>query len=386
MHQAATTRPRKTERGAAAMLAVFILGVTFALFLALLTMIQSAKYVMGRQLTYEGQALNAAHAGLIDALAWFRRQQIQPVMTFAPQRDLSQTPPLNETDDAAIGLMRDFVISRPGRVRGRFEVRMTAVEDVSVRRGKEGPGTIWLLESEGIVYHQRDPSRPYDLHPNAVIARESMRTEIQRLTLVLPANAAINAARGDAVSSQSKTRLMGNKNIAIAYPPATGTPSTSGTVTGDPARSTVDPYNGGIPSVFGVSQQELINMADLVVSGAADLPADLPDMYLICVRGDAAFTPSRPLRGSGILVVFGSLTIDAGTASSFNGLIYVTGNYTQNAPSQVSGAIVGGGPIAIRGSSDFSEVVYDSAILTQIQRQMGQYRFNRNPNFLNREE
>lgn len=30
---------------------------------------------------------------------------------FAPQRDLSADPPVNETDDSSIGLMRDFVIS-----------------------------------------------------------------------------------------------------------------------------------------------------------------------------------------------------------------------------------------------------------------------------------
>lgn len=368
------------------MMAVFILATAFALFLALLTMIQSTKYVMGKQLTYEGQALNAAHAGLTDALAWFRRQQIQPVTAFAPQRDLSADPPVNETDDSSIGLMRDFVISVPGRVRGRFEVRVAEVEDVSVRRGKEGAGTIWLVQSEGIVYNQRDGTKAYDEYPNTVIARESMRTEIQRLTLVLPANAAINATRADRVSSQSKTRIMGNKNIGIAYPPLTGSASISGTLTGNPTRSTVDPFNYSIDSVFGVSQQELINMADLVVNSVNDLPADLPEMYLICIRGNATFTPTRPLRGSGILVVFGNLTIDPYTVSSYNGLIYVTGTYTQNAPSQVSGSIVAGNTIAIRGTSDFSEVVYDSSILTQVQRQMGQYRFNRNPNFLRREE
>ena len=44
-------------------------------------------------------------------------------------------------------------------------------------------------------------------------------------------------------------------------------------------------------------------------------------MSLIVIQGDATFTTAQPLVGSGILVVFGNLTIPAG--SNFNGVIYV---------------------------------------------------------------
>ncbi|NJN63701.1 MAG: hypothetical protein HC882_01685 [Acidobacteria bacterium] len=104
-------------------------------------------------------------------------------------------------------------------------------------------------------------------------------------------------------------------------------------------------------------------------------------MTLIVVNGNATFTSSRRMTGSGVMVVLGTLTINANSYSAYNGLVYVTGNYTQNAPSQVNGSIVGRADVRINGSSDFSEVAYDEAILAQIQRHMGQYRFNRNQQF-----
>lgn len=372
----------RDERGAAAMFAIFMLGTVFALMFTALTLLQTSKQLIGRQLTYEGQALNAAHAGLIDGLAWFRRQTTQPVTSFAPARNLSATPPINETDDATVGLARDFEISALGSVWGRYEVRHASIQDVSIRRGKDAAGTIWLLESEGIVYFRKDLTKAYDEAPNVVIGRQRMRTEVQRLTLVLPANAAISALRGDGITTATRSRVLGGSNIGLAYSASTGNPSTSGPVSGSPARSSISPWTGSIQGVFGVTQQELINMADLVVSSAAELPAEIPDMYLICIRGNATFTPARPLTGTGILVVFGNLTINANSYSNYNGLIYTTGNYTMNAPAQVSGAIVAGGTVALNGSGDFSEVSFDNAILTEIQRQVGQYRFNRNPNQL----
>jgi formylmethanofuran dehydrogenase subunit C len=104
-------------------------------------------------------------------------------------------------------------------------------------------------------------------------------------------------------------------------------------------------------------------------------------MALIVVNGDATFTSTRRMSGTGVLVVLGDLTVSASSYSSYNGLVYTTGDYTQNAPSQVSGAVISRGTVNINGTSDFSEVVYDSGVLAQIQRHMGQYRFNRNQRF-----
>ena len=41
------------------------------------------------ELATGGQARAVAEAGVVDAFAWFRRQQVQPVTNFAPSLDLS---------------------------------------------------------------------------------------------------------------------------------------------------------------------------------------------------------------------------------------------------------------------------------------------------------
>ncbi len=68
----------------------------------------------------QGQAIEVAQAGLVDAFAWMRRQTEQPVEVFAPQLDLDAVTTINETDDPSKGLVRTFEIS-PG-LWGRYEV------------------------------------------------------------------------------------------------------------------------------------------------------------------------------------------------------------------------------------------------------------------------
>ncbi|RMF75838.1 MAG: hypothetical protein D6738_02850 [Acidobacteria bacterium] len=375
----ATERPpRDDQRGSGAMLAVFLLGTLFILISTGLLLVQISQSGLKQQLRYHGQAVNAAQAGLVDGLAWFRRQTTQPVATFAPQRDLTATPPVNETDDPTIGIVREYVVDANGLVWGRYEVPISGVVDVTTNRAKSGTGTVWALESRGYIYVRSDPSKRFDQPPNRVISRAVARSEIQRLSIVLPANAAINAYRGDAVSTQTRTRVYGDNDIGIAYPASTGTPSTSGELQGSPTRSQVDPYNDSLSAVFGVTQSELVAMADIVVNSTSELPAKLPDMALIVINGNATFNAARRMTGTGVLVVFGNLLVEANSYSNYNGLIYVTGTYTQNAPSQVSGSIISQGAVSIRGTGDFSEVFYDEAVLDQIKRHMGQYRFNRN--------
>lgn len=372
---------RRSERGSGLMLAILVVATMFTLIATSFIFLQQAKVSIHRQLSYDGQTLNAAQAGLIDGISWFRRQQVQPVGSFSPVRDLSSSPPINDTDDASIGLVREYEISDLGNVWGRYEVRVTETDDVSDKRGKNSTGAVWELTSHGIVYVRRDESQSFDQYPNSVITRAVARSEIQRLTLVPPANAAINAQRGDAVNTQSKTRVFGNGNVGIAYPPSTGSPVVGGLLAGSPTQSNASPYNDSILSVFGVTRQELVGMADVRVSSVSDLPPQIPDMAIVVINGNATFDSARPLRGVGVLVVFGSLTIASNSASVFNGLIYVEDDYVQGAPSSVTGSIIVGGDVDINGASDFSEVNYDGGILTQIQRHLGQYRFTRNQVF-----
>jgi hypothetical protein len=367
------------QRGSAAILAIFISTSLFLMIMSGLTLIHVAKKVIHTQLTYHGQAVNSAHAGLVDALSYFRRQQVQPVTTFSPQLDLLANPPIIDTDDPAIGIVREYEISDLGNVWGRYEVRKTAVRDASAERGKPGTGTIWQIESVGIVYARKDITKAFNQSPNRQLASVVARTEVQRVNLVLPGNAAINARRGDAVTTETRSRVIAGTDIGVLHPPSTGSPILNGPISGSVIDGTASPYLDSIDDVFGVGQRELIGMADLVAYSMADIPSPLPSMTLTVVRGNATFTGTQPLVGTGILVVLGDLTIAADSFSNFNGLIFVTGNYEQNAPSQVSGAIVGHGAIDLKGAGDFSEVTLDTPLLSHIQKEMGQYRFTRSP-------
>ena len=379
MDQVYMPKDRIGERGSAGILAMFISTTLFLLVMSGLTMIHLSKQVIQTQLTYHGQAVNSAQAGLVDAQSWFRRQTVQPVTTFDPQLDLLASPPVIDTDDPTVGIVREYEISDLGNVWGRYEVRKTEVRDASAERGKPGNGTIWAVESVGIVYARKDITKSYDQSPNRQLAKIVARTEVQRLNLVLPGNSAICSQRGDAVTTETKTRLIAGSDIGVLHPSGTGTPTLDGSVGAGIDDGTASPYLDSIQDVFGVGQRELIGMADLVAYDMGDVPAELPAMGLTIIRNDATFNAAQPLLGTGLLVVLGDLTIESNSFSNFNGLIFVTGDYEQNSPSQVSGAIVGHGDIDIKGAGDFSEVTFDDTLLTHIQKEMGQYRVTRSP-------
>src|SRR5687767_12797458 len=108
------------ERGLALVVAVFfaiiIVGLVFSGTMALKT--HRTKTETSYRL--HGQATQLARSGLYEALAWFRKQTAQPVVTFAPQRNTLVTPPVLETEDPDIGTVREVEIA--GSIWGRYEV------------------------------------------------------------------------------------------------------------------------------------------------------------------------------------------------------------------------------------------------------------------------
>ena len=351
---------RKGERGAALVIVLFASTLVLLLLVTALTITRMSGRMTARQLTAQGQAYNAASAGLTNALSWFVHQRVQPVVTFNPSG--------TDTEDPSIGIVRSYQITDVGRVTGRYEVRRTAVTDVSARRGRSA-GTVWRIESSGFVY----------AGGNTILAQKTMRSEIQRLALALPANAALSANRGANVNVSASGRILGGTNgIGIAYPPSTGTPRVSGTVTGNPAQNTT---NGSfaLSSVFGVTQQELIGMADIVVDDERDLPDPMPTMSLIVVRGNATFNPTKRLTGSGIFVVLGNLTLNPQSNAFYNGLIWVGGTLVVSPPSSITGSVIANGNVQLAGGSEIAEIDYDASILDQIRLQKGNYLFSRTP-------
>ena len=119
-------------------------------------------------------------------LGWFRKSPVQPVTAFTPVLDPAASPPVLETNDPVVGLMREFQISGP--IWGRYEVwkqwdadpdpqrlawrqRMQA-QDISARVGATGNGNVWKLKSVGFVFRRIDPNVAFDQYPNQVLGTD----------------------------------------------------------------------------------------------------------------------------------------------------------------------------------------------------------------------
>lgn len=391
------------EEGQALIGVVITISLVLLMLLVAISITQFSNKTIARQLIYEGQALNAAQAGITDSLSWFRRQN-GVVVTFAPQFNPPSPPGINDTDCPTVnaaagcpnaGIVRTFDVSKAANLKGRYEAVIgtvngtTGVVDVTSKvKSGAAAGTVWQLESTGYVWIKNDGSKNFNQSPNMIISKQTVRTQIQRLTITLPeGGSAVFAGANSKITLGGRSKLKGGTSLGLAYTATSFLPTENGVITGTPGGgqhpNSAAPYD--LKSVFSVTQPELFNLADVQYTAMADVPSPLPAMSLVIYTGNAVFNSAKPLMGSGILVVFGDLSISGITNSSYSGVIYVTGNFTMDNPSSVDGAIIANasgtsGNIVSIGNgagSDIAELDYDPTIMTQINKQMGQYRFTR---------
>jgi hypothetical protein len=394
-------RTNHRERGQALIGTVVAISVVLLVLLATISITQLSNRAIARQLTYQGQALNAAEAGVTETLSWFRRQN-RVVAAFAPVLNTTASPQVDDTDDVnctvastnCSGIVRTFDLSKAANLKGRYECLLGVVANNSgvldvTQDYKPGAaaGTVWQLESTGYVWVVNDPSKLWNQSPNTVISKQTVRTQIQRMSISLPQGGAAvfsgkNSGAPATLNIGAKAKIQGGSGAGVAS--ANASQGLGGTVTGTPATawSSVSPYD--VLTVFGVSQTELAALADIQVTKVSDLPNPLPTMSLIIINGNAVFDVNTPLTGSGIVVVYGDLNLSGQNNSSFSGVVYCTGNFTMDQPSIISGAVIVGngttsGTVSVGNGtgSDVAEIDYDPSIITQITAQMGQYRFSR---------
>ncbi len=342
------------------------------------------------------QAVQVARSGLAETLAWLRRQTSQPVLTFAPVLDTSATPAILDTADPDIGLVREFKIT--GSVWARYEawkdwpgdpdpVRLLRreqfrCEDISEPRAGGNPGMVWRLRSVGYVYHRDDPSVAFDQAPNRVISSQLMETEVRRIVIGLPGQAAVNVGDGNSCHVNTNGRIYGGASGAgIFYPQGSGTPTvgpaSANRVTGSPALATTTTYDDSYEAVFGMGWSELTAMATMVITDPADFPSPIPSMSLIIIDVPTLHIDSTaPLLGTGIVIVRGNLVMNPGNDSNFSGLLYVEGNMTMRDPSAISGSVVCTGNMTLQGSADYATITFDEAILGQLMQNFGNYRLS----------
>lgn len=361
------------------------------------------------QVETPAQARAVAEAGLVDGFAWFRRQSVQPVTTFAPRRDLTTIPPTNETDDPTIGLIREYEVAPD--LWARYEVRLSVpaepfvdtnldglygdsesytdtngngqwdaareTRDVSAARGQPGAGSVWLLVSHGMIFARPRQDLALGEGPNQRQSISRVATEIRRLALTPPAESALCVARGDQVTLGARVRIRGSGGGGVVYGSSTGSPAIDGSseITGSPSTAAVPDYDGSIDAVFGVGVSALKSMADLSTTDASTVPAPLGEYTLTVIDGNAVFGATRPLRGTGVVVVLGDCTISDGSNSFFSGLLWVGGDLTIRAPAYLRGTLLVQGRFNAQGTGgDYVEVDFDDGILGEILALMGQYR------------
>ena len=430
------SKPQCRECGSVLVIAIVLLMLLSLIPIAMQMLKTTAKDTLA-QIHQSVEADNAALAGLQDAISWFQRQQCQPVRQSCsagyayPDAAFNPQYP-NDTQDStctpgpcAIGIVRDFALDPGLSLWARYEVRMQsagaadphAVHDVTDQRvpppsGVVGAGLAWYIESKGYVYRKRSPTAAFNVAPNSIVGNASAATELRRLALVLPSNAAL------IVNDQSKIPLS-NNGRAIGGNVGTGigyfTGATNPTVGGQTASNTSgDSYYTGNPNklsvgtatntyvsdvgIFGMNRQSVKLLADYVVPSVAALPASYPTLSLVYIDGNAGFGASPRLVGSGILYVNGALTIQSTNNAFFNGLIFATGKITINGSADISGAVVSGACVAgagvgqcnggngvvsiapfvhIDGGSGAAQVAYDNNVLNSIRSSLANYRENK---------
>ena len=284
----------------------------------------NASYRAARKIKYEAQVFNVARAGLVDAIAWFKRQKQQPVEKFEPKQE--GTNPLKwDTHDPYsidpglgagmpfLGLVQEFEIDKEAGLWGRYEVgkitkltkdaqgklrtysireydpltktwtdkpianadaaKYEGVQDLTEDYGLQGKGLLWRIRSHGYVY-RKDPTATKETYfyqyPNEVLDEVVLETEIFRLQIT-DYQAAIVGNKGEDIKIHNTGGLSGGEGWALRW--NTGKP--------DPAAPTAlmtsnreSPYHSaelaGEPSnaldwfeVFGVADASVIeSLAD----------------------------------------------------------------------------------------------------------------------------
>ena len=186
MSDTAPYQPSRTEReqGLALVLSLLFMIVAIGVVTSGSILIRSHRAKTATNFARFAQAAQLAESGLTEAVGWFGKQTTQPVLAFDPQLDPTASPPVLDTDDDEIGIVREFQISGP--VWARWEVwkewpgdpdperlawrQKMQASDVSSQQ-QRAAGSAWQVRSIGYVFHRRDPSLPFDQKPNYVVAQ-----------------------------------------------------------------------------------------------------------------------------------------------------------------------------------------------------------------------
>ncbi len=376
-----------------------ILGIIFTIIIAglvasgtLLLRAHRAKIETNYRL--HGQTAQFARSGLMEALGWFRKQTAQPVTDFEPLLDPTATPPIIETIEPEIGIAREFQIN--GSIWGRYEAwkewdqdpdptrlawrQKVQVNDISSQSSVAGVGNVWRLTCVSYVFRQIDPAKRFDEPPNQVLGTDIMGTEIRRMTMAPPGQAALCSRTASQTTINAKASILGGAlGAGIFTASGTGTvvQTNSPSINGSPGIASSSTYDDSCEAVFGVSSTELRALADVRVTDPANFPYPLGTNQIIFVDVPTlTLTPAKPLVGTAVVYVQGDLVFAYNTKSFFTGLLYVDGDLTIREPCEINGTVICNGTVSVDGQSDWVNISYDDDALNRLRAEIGQYRLS----------
>lgn len=264
----ATHSSRSGEEGAVLLWALMFTIVTAAMIVSHTTFLAAHRREMHVRFEHVTLADNFARSGLSDALAWMQRQPNQPVVSFTPKLDPTGDPPMLETLDPTIGLVREFEVR--GSLWGRYEVRRGETFDVSPERGSTAAGTVWDIGSRGFLFVREDAATPFNQKPNRVVATNYLRGEVRGIQLVPPAQAAVVVDDPANVIIGPNATILGGSGPGIAYPGSMSAPVVpTGQVTGASAMVPIVNYGNELSRVFAMHLGQLEAVSDFVVDADA---------------------------------------------------------------------------------------------------------------------
>lgn len=268
MRERSTNRMQQGQRPGFALLQAMLLVAVMTLGLAAsISYTQSANRA-SKKISFETQAYNVARGGLVDAIAWFKRQKSQPVEEFTPiyrtdnvlkgdTNDPSKIDPGGEgAGKEHLGLVQEFEIDKEQGIWGRYEVgKITklsrdskgqlrdytirelvsgkkewktieqansdlyeGVEDLTEEYGLQGKGLLWRIRSHGYVYRKKatDTTTHFYQYPNEVLDQVELDTEIFRLQ-IKDYGAAIVGNKGEDIKLHASGGISGGEGYALMW-------------------------------------------------------------------------------------------------------------------------------------------------------------------------
>lgn len=437
--------PRKrTRRRGIALVNALIFALLAAFMFAVGVQFTTSALRQGRTTKADAQVYNVALAGITAATNWLQKQNTQPVLCFDPQANTNSPDDDPETPAAEeqLGLVNEFVVDSQSNLWGRYEVGRSTTgpipaparspltqtgahsalynpdptwtaEDISKQRGASA-GTIWRVRCRAYLFTRTNPATPFSLTNPAPIQTMTLECEIRRGKFNYHEAALYNYYTNNGPHKNNNTNICyhyhdASSNCVIASQDGSGysiwsDTSSVGTSGGDGAPTLTAMLTGCnnaaqptyVSTVLGDQLQYYFGVPDLATfKGMADEyyedPNNIPQpmhqnkIVYINVHGNGGaitFDDQTTLNGSGVLVINGDVTVDGSQAAqSFNGLMFVTGQYEQTHQSTITGALVTGDSVLVHGydtgPNHPAKIYYSPSTLDAINATVGTYRMMR---------